>query len=54
MSLQTTKNIWHNGKLIRWEDATIHVMAHVVHYGSSIFEGIRCYAQQEERRNLPA
>ncbi len=47
MPLQTTKNIWHNGKMIRWEDATIHMMSHVVHYGSSIFEGIRCYTQGE-------
>ena len=45
MPLQTTKNIWHNGKLIPWQDANIHVMSHVVHYGSSIFEGIRCYTQ---------
>ncbi len=44
MPLQKTENIWHNGKLIPWDDATIHVMAHVVHYGSSVFEGIRCYA----------
>ena len=35
--------VWHNGKVIPWEDATIHVMSHVVHYGSSVFEGIRCY-----------
>jgi branched-chain amino acid aminotransferase len=35
--------VWRNGELIPWEKATIHVMAHVVHYGSSIFEGIRCY-----------
>ena len=35
--------VWHNGKLIPWEQATIHVMTHVVHYGSSVFEGIRCY-----------
>jgi branched-chain amino acid aminotransferase len=47
MALETTKNIWHNGKLIPWQDATIHVMAHVVHYGSSVFEGIRCYAQAD-------
>ena len=47
MPLQTTKNIWHNGQLIPWENATIHIMSHVVHYGSSIFEGIRCYAQGE-------
>lgn len=35
--------IWRNGKMVRWEDATLHVLSHVVHYGSSIFEGIRCY-----------
>lgn len=45
MTLQTTKNIWHNGRLIPWDQAQIHVMSHVVHYGSSVFEGIRCYAQ---------
>ena len=45
MPLQPTKNIWHNGQLIPWESANIHVMSHVVHYGSSVFEGIRCYAQ---------
>lgn len=44
MALQKTDKIWHKGKLIRWEDATIHVMSHVIHYGSSVFEGIRCYA----------
>ena len=43
MPVQKTENIWHNGKLIPWEDAKIHVMSHVVHYGSSVFEGIRCY-----------
>ncbi len=35
--------IWHNGKFIRWQDAQIHVMSHVVHYGSSVFDGIRVY-----------
>lgn len=40
--IKATK-IWHNGKLIDWEQATVHVMAHVLHYGSSVFEGIRCY-----------
>ena len=43
MALQKTDKIWHNGKFIRWEDANIHVMSHVVHYGSSVFEGVRCY-----------
>ena len=45
MALETTKNIWHNGRMIAWEKAQIHVMSHVVHYGSSVFEGLRCYAQ---------
>jgi len=35
--------IWRDGTFVDWQDATIHVMSHVVHYGSSIFEGIRCY-----------
>ena len=47
MPIQTTTNIWHNGNLIPWEQATIHVMSHVVHYGSSVFEGIRCYGQPQ-------
>ena len=41
--LTPTEKIWHNGKLIKWEDAKIHVLSHVVSYGSSVFEGIRCY-----------
>src|SRR5438876_932958 len=44
MPLQKTENIWHNGKLIPWDKATLHVMSHVIHYGSSVFEGVRCYA----------
>ncbi len=35
--------IWFSGKWIDWKDATIHVMSHVIHYGSSVFEGLRCY-----------
>ena len=38
-----TQKIWRDGQLVNWEDATIHVMSHVVHYGSSVFEGVRCY-----------
>ncbi|HEY5219669.1 MAG TPA: branched-chain amino acid transaminase [Gemmatimonadaceae bacterium] len=40
---RTTK-IWRDGQLVNWDDATIHVISHVVHYGSSVFEGMRCYA----------
>lgn len=39
--------IWRDGTFVDWQDATIHVMSHVVHYGSSIFEGIRCYETPE-------
>ncbi len=35
--------IWYNGEFINWWDAKIHIMSHVIHYGTSIFEGIRCY-----------
>ena len=41
--LTPTEKIWHNGRFIPWEDAKIHVLSHVVSYGSSVFEGIRCY-----------
>ena len=44
MAIEKTEKIWHNGKMIPWDQATIHVMSHVVNYGSSVFEGIRCYA----------
>jgi branched-chain amino acid aminotransferase len=39
-----TGTIWMNGKLIPWKDATIHIASHVIHYGSGVFEGARCYA----------
>src|SRR3954463_5892512 len=43
LMLTPTKKIWRNGKFINWEDANIHILSHVVSYGSSVFEGIRCY-----------
>src|SRR6478672_1447092 len=42
--LTPTQKIWHNARFIKWEEATIHVLSHVVSYGSSVFEGIRCYS----------
>ncbi len=38
-----TGKIWMNGKLVEWKDATIHIASHVIHYGSGVFEGARCY-----------
>jgi len=43
MPMNTTRLIWFNGEMVPWERATVHVMAHALHYGSSVFEGIRCY-----------
>jgi branched-chain amino acid aminotransferase len=43
MPVKKVEKIWMNGKLVNWDDAKIHVLSHVVHYGSSWFEGIRCY-----------
>jgi branched-chain amino acid aminotransferase len=43
MPLKTSRYIWHNGKLVPWEQATVHVLTHALHYGSSVFEGIRVY-----------
>ncbi len=41
--MKATEKIWRNGEFIAWDDAKIHVLSHVVSYGSSVFEGIRCY-----------
>jgi branched-chain amino acid aminotransferase len=41
--LKATEKIWRNGEFIAWDDAKIHILSHVVSYGSSVFEGIRCY-----------
>lgn len=43
MSFKGAKLIWMNGKMLPWQDATVHVMSHALHYGSSVFEGIRVY-----------
>ena len=43
MAFDNGPYIWFDGKFVRWEEATIHVTAHVLHYGSSVFEGIRTY-----------
>lgn len=43
MPIPATQFIWFNGKLVHWEKATVHVLAHALHYGSSVFEGVRAY-----------
>ena len=47
MTIKKTDKIWHNGKFIDWDDARVHVISHVVSYGSAVFEGIRCYSTRQ-------
>lgn len=50
MAFQECEKIWMNGKLVDWKDAKVHVLCHAMHYGSSVFEGQRCY----KTKNGPA
>jgi len=43
VNIEPTKYIWANGKFVDWKDAKIHVLTHCLHYGTGVFEGIRCY-----------
>jgi branched-chain amino acid aminotransferase len=47
MAFPKSEQIWMNGKLVPWDDAKIHIGTHVIHYGSAVFEGLRCYATPE-------
>jgi hypothetical protein len=42
MAMTKSEKIWMNGQFVAWDDAKVHVLSHVLHYGSSVFEGIRC------------
>jgi branched-chain amino acid aminotransferase len=42
-AMEPSSHIWHRGRLVPWQDATVHVLAHALHYGSAVFEGIRAY-----------
>ena len=46
------KKIWLDGQLVDWEDATVHVLTHTLHYGFGAFEGIRCYQRKDGRRHI--
>lgn len=45
--VKPVKYIWKNGEMVPWEQATTHVLTHALHYGSGVFEGIRCYHNEE-------
>lgn len=42
-TMRIAPDVWRNGEFVAWDDARVHVMTHAIHYGSSVFEGIRCY-----------
>jgi branched-chain amino acid aminotransferase len=44
MPLPKSDKIWFNGEFLPWDDAKVHIASHVIHYGTSVFEGIRCYS----------
>ena len=43
MTTKKADYIWFNGEMVPWGEAKVHVMSHALHYGTSVFEGIRCY-----------
>ena len=43
MPVEAVDKVWMNGRMVDWKDATVHVLAHALHYGTGVFEGIRCY-----------
>ncbi|HEX2296300.1 MAG TPA: branched-chain amino acid transaminase [Actinomycetota bacterium] len=43
MPITAVEKVWMNGELVAWEDAKIHVLSHALHYGTGVFEGVRCY-----------
>jgi len=45
--MEPTKHIWMDGEMVSWEDATVHVLSHALHYGTGVFEGIRAYETPE-------
>ncbi|HKA04954.1 MAG TPA: branched-chain amino acid transaminase [Acidimicrobiales bacterium] len=47
MPITPTEKIWMNGRMVDWADARIHVLTHTLHYGTGVFEGIRCYETKD-------
>ena len=45
--MEATEWIWRDGEFVRWADATVHVLAHSIQFGSSAFEGVRCYSTSQ-------
>ena len=54
MPIQPVDKVWMNGQLVDWDNATVHVLTHALHYGTGVFEGIRCYETPAGPGRLPA
>lgn len=52
MSVEKTERVWHNGRLVDWGDANVHILTHTLHYGLGVFEGIRCYRSDDGAGNV--
>lgn len=52
MAIQEVEYIWKNGELVPWAECTTHVLSHSLHYGSGVFEGIRCYKDPDSDRSF--
>jgi len=51
MPIPEMEKIWMDGELVPWAEAKIHVLTHALHYGSGVFEGIRCYKTPKARES---
>ncbi|MEO0205448.1 MAG: branched-chain amino acid transaminase [candidate division WOR-3 bacterium] len=47
MAMPKSEYIWMDGNFVKWDDAKIHILSHVIHYGTGVFEGLRCYETQK-------
>jgi len=52
VGVEKTERVWHNGALIPWDDANVHILTHTLHYGLGVFEGIRCYRSDDGAGNV--
>ena len=52
VGVEKTERVWHNGRLIAWDDANVHILTHTLHYGLGVFEGIRCYRSDRGTGNV--
>jgi branched-chain amino acid aminotransferase len=52
LAVEKTERVWHNGALVAWDEANVHILTHTLHYGLGVFEGIRCYRGADGSSNV--